>query len=89
MANGLTDKQQAFLSVLAYTLGSLGSVTAVLSAVKDSEIGLIAGVIVAIAGAISIGIKEGLGLPANGVTPSSVSTPSQTPSSTAPSTSTG
>lgn len=74
MANGLTDKQQAFLSVLAYTFGSLGTVTSVLSVLKDSEAGLIAGIIVGALGALSIGLKEGLGLPANGFTPAPAST---------------
>lgn len=89
MGNGLTDKQQSVLAVLAYTFGSLGTVTTVISALKDSEAGLVAGVIVAVLGALSIGIKEGLGLPDKGFTPAPSTSTASAPASTAPATSSG
>lgn len=62
MPTGLTDKQQTILTIIAYTLGSLGGITAAVGVIHSDQITLIAGIISVVAGAISFGIKEGLGI---------------------------
>lgn len=65
-STGLSNKQQTILVMIAFALGSFGTVdTSVAVLQGHAELQLILGLVSILAGAISFGIKEGLGIKAN------------------------
>ena len=77
MTNGLSDRAQTVLVLIAYVLGSVGSATTAIQLVQHESI--IGGIALLVIGAIAGGLKEALG--ALGFKPASSVTASSTPTS--------
>ena len=59
--SGISNRAQAILVIIGSILMSVGSVQLVLGVVQNTTVGIYIGIAVILAGAVGLGIKEGVG----------------------------